>query len=61
MVIKGHWVESGYGNVWCEIMEAHHKLKEFHLKHPEKGGFAWVSKEECKFGVKKVFRQMKKK
>ena len=59
MIIKGHWVEMGYGNVWCKIQEANHQLREFYLQHPDKGGFAWVSKDECKFGVKKKFRTTK--
>jgi hypothetical protein len=59
MIIKGHWVELGYGNVWCKIDEAINHLSEFSLEHPEMGGFAWVDKSECKFGVKKIFRTTK--
>ena len=61
MITRGFWKKDGYGDVWCKIKEAHFMYTEFEfsLNHPERGGFAWVPQEDCKFGVKKTFRKTK--
>ena len=59
MVIKGPWIEDGYGNVWCLINEVQMCNKDMQLNHPEHGDFAWVDISDCKFGVKKKFRTTK--
>lgn len=48
-VIKGGWLDDGYGNVWCKIQQIQVENQDMSLVHPEYGGFAWVSMKNCEF------------
>jgi len=49
-VIKGDWISSGYGGVWCKIRSIElDGCKEMDLHHPKLGEFAWVCIKDCIF------------
>ena len=57
MVLKGEYATEEYKNLWWEIETALMITKR--LRHPERHTFIWVNLSDCKFGVKKVFREIK--